>query len=155
MADAGVDLVDVERGGDVTYHGPGQLVGYPIIHVGRRVREYLRRLETAVQTLAADYGVEAVGSPGYAGVWVGNDKICAIGVAVKRGVSLHGFALNVHVDLEPFSWIVPCGLHGKGVTSLERASSLTVTMNDVKATLVKHLGVSLDDFLQRPERAYA
>jgi lipoyl(octanoyl) transferase len=132
----GFELYWVERGGDVTYHGPGQLVGYPIFRVGRRVRDFLRRLEAAIVKVAASYGIEAHPSPGYAGVWVGEDKLSAIGVAVKEDVSFHGFALNVNTDLNDFSVIVPCGLKGKGVTSLERLLGHPVPMEEVKARVV-------------------
>lgn len=139
LAERGFELVDVERGGDVTYHGPGQLVGYPILPVGRRVRDYLRCLEGAVVDLAAEYGIEAEGSPGYAGVWVGDEKLCAIGVAVKRGVSFHGFALNVATDLSHFGTIVPCGLEGKGVTSLTVLAARPVALEEAKDRLLPHL----------------
>ncbi len=92
----GFELYWVERGGDVTYHGPGQLVGYPIFPVEREVRRFLRQIEEAIVRVAASYGLSAYPTPGYAGVWVGEDKLCAIGVAVKEGVSFHGFALNVN-----------------------------------------------------------
>ena len=137
----GFELVWVERGGDVTYHGPGQLVGYPIFRVGRKVRDFLRRLEEALIKVAASYGIEAYPSPGYAGVWVRQgpgeeEKLAAIGVAVKEGVSFHGFALNVNTDLNDFSVIIPCGLKGKGVTSLERLLGHKVPMEEVKARVV-------------------
>lgn len=136
----GFELFWVERGGDVTYHGPGQLVGYPIFRVGRKVRDFLRRLEGALIQVAASYGIEAHPSPGYAGVWVrrgaDEEKLAAIGVAVKEGVSFHGFALNVNTDLNDFSVIIPCGLKGKGVTSLERLLGHKVPMEEVKARVV-------------------
>ena len=141
----GFELIDIERGGDVTYHGPGQLVGYPILPIGRRVRDYLRRLENAVVNLAAEYGVRAEGSPGYAGVWIGNEKLCAIGVAVKRGVSFHGFALNVATDLTHFETIVPCGLDGTGVTSLTRLTGRPVDLDEARERLVPHLRRQLSD----------
>lgn len=141
----GFELIDIERGGDVTYHGPGQLVGYPILPIGRRVRDYLRRIEASIVGLADEYGVRAEGSPGYAGVWIGNDKLCAIGVAVKRGVSFHGFALNVSTDLSHFETIVPCGLDGTGVTSLERLTGRTVTLGEARDRLVPHLRRHLSD----------
>lgn len=136
----GFDLVEVERGGDVTYHGPGQLVGYPILPIGRRVRDYLRRIEGAVVDLCADHGIRAEGSPGYAGVWVGDLKVCAIGVAIKRGVSFHGFALNVHTDLSHFDTIVPCGIEGRGVTSLSALTGRDVSLARAKDDLLPHLG---------------
>lgn len=133
----GFDLFDIERGGDVTYHGPGQLVGYPILRVGRRVRDYLRALEQVlVETLAA-FGIDSAGSPGYAGVWVGDSKVVAIGVAVKRDVSFHGFAMNVHTDLSHFDYIVPCGIADKQVTSISRLLGRPVSLEEVKPVLVE------------------
>ncbi|AEB11445.1 lipoyl(octanoyl) transferase LipB [Marinithermus hydrothermalis] len=133
----GFDLFRVERGGDVTYHGPGQLVGYPIFPVGRRVRDLLRKIEAAIMRVAAGYGIETYPTPGYAGVWVGNEKLCAIGVAVKEGVSFHGFALNVNTRLADFSVIIPCGLADKGVTSLEKLLGRPLDMQEVKARVVE------------------
>ena len=153
LAARGFELIDIERGGDVTYHGPGQLVGYPILPIGRRVRDYLRRLEAAVADLAAEYGVQAEGSPGYAGVWIGDAKLCAIGVAIKRGVSFHGFALNVATDLSHFDTIVPCGLEGKTVTSLSALTGRAVTMAEAKQRLLPHLSQRLRDML--PAAAHA
>ena len=136
LLEKGFSLYDVERGGDVTYHGPGQVVGYPIFRVGRRVQAYLRGLEGAMINVLADYGVEGVGSPGYAGVWVGNDKVVAIGVAIKRDVSFHGFAINVSTNLNHFNYIVPCGLQGKGVASLSSLLGRQVSLDEVKPKLV-------------------
>ena len=134
----GFSLYDIERGGDVTYHGPGQLVGYPILPIGRFVRNYLRDLEAVMVALLADYGVVGAGSPGYAGVWVGDEKVVAIGVAIKRHVSFHGFALNVATDLTHFAHIVPCGIQGRGVTSLSQLLGRTVTLGEIKPKLVQH-----------------
>ena len=134
----GFSLHDVERGGDVTYHGPGQLVGYPILPIGRFVRNYLRDLEAVMVALLSDYGVTGAGSPGYAGVWVGEEKVVAIGVAIKRHVSFHGFALNVATDLTHFAHIVPCGIADRGVTSLSKLLGRTVTLEEVKPKLVQH-----------------
>jgi lipoyl(octanoyl) transferase len=133
----GFSLYDIERGGDITYHGPGQLVGYPIFPVGRLVREYLRRLEGVIITVLASYGITSVGSPGYAVVWVGNVKVAAIGVAVKRDVSFHGFALNVCTDLKHFETIVPCGIVDKGVTSLSHLLGRKITVDEVKPKVIK------------------
>lgn len=131
----GFSLYDIERGGDVTYHGPGQLVGYPILRIGRRVRDYLRRLEGVMVSVLDDYGIEAVGSPGYAGVWAGDEKVVAIGVAIKRHVSFHGFAFNVHTDLDHFETIVPCGIADRGVTSLSRLLGRHVPLDEVRPRL--------------------
>jgi lipoyl(octanoyl) transferase len=137
LLERGFSLYDIERGGDVTYHGPGQLVGYPIFRVGKRVQDYLRKLETVMVRVLAGYGIESRGSPGYAGVWVGNDKVVAIGVAIKRDVSFHGFAMNVHTDLNHFNYIVPCGLRDKGVTSLSKLLGREVALGEVKPRLVR------------------
>lgn len=132
----GFTLHDIERGGDVTYHGHGQLVGYPLFRVGWNVQTYLRGLEDALIHVLASYGVEAVGSPGYAGVWVGDEKVAAIGVAIKRRVSFHGFAFNVQPDLSHFDTIIPCGIRDKGVTSLSKLLGRNVTLNEVKPKVV-------------------
>jgi lipoyl(octanoyl) transferase len=132
----GFTLHDVERGGDVTYHGPGQLVGYPIFPVGRRVRDFLRSLENALIHALAEFGIRGEGSPGYAGVWVNDEKIAAIGVAVSRGVALHGFALNVSTDLTHFAAIVPCGIADRGVTSLERLLDRHVPLPTVRSAVI-------------------
>ncbi len=137
LREQGFSLYDIERGGDVTYHGPGQLVGYPVFRVGRRVRDYLRSLETVMVEVLAEYGLKSAGSPGYAGVWVGDEKVVAIGVAVKRDVSFHGFAMNVHTDLAHFAHIVPCGLADKGVTSLSALLERPVTLDEVKPKLIR------------------
>jgi lipoate-protein ligase B len=119
----GIDIVETDRGGRVTYHGPGQLVGYPIVRVDDVVA-YVRTLECALIDALADEGVVARArpdeGPDYTGVWVGERKIASIGVHVARGVTTHGFALNVENDLQPFGWIVPCGLDGVQMTSLIR-----------------------------------
>lgn len=146
----GFSLYDIERGGDVTYHGPGQLVGYPIFRVGRRVQVFLRGLENAMVALLDDFGIAAAGSPGYAGVWVGNDKVVAIGVAIKRDVSFHGFALNVHTDLSHFEAIVPCGLADKGVASLTSLLGRHVPLDEVKPRLIHHLRAVFDAPDDRP-----
>jgi lipoyl(octanoyl) transferase len=117
----GIDVVDTDRGGKVTYHGPGQLVGYPIVGVDDVVA-YVRTLEDALVAALAGEGVHARSRPHeghrFTGVWVEDRKIASIGVHLSRGVSMHGFAVNVENDLEPFSWIVPCGLDGVQMTSL-------------------------------------
>jgi len=125
----GIDVVDTDRGGRVTYHGPGQLVGYPIVRVDDVVA-YVRTLENAiVRALAQEGVVEARSRPHeghrFTGVWVEDRKIASIGVHLSRGVSKHGFAVNVENDLQPFSWIVPCGLDGVQMTSLLRETERT------------------------------
>lgn len=118
----GIDIVDVDRGGKVTYHGPGQLVGYPIVRV-QDVLDYIRTLERGLVAALQGEGVAGVRSrpedgPDYTGVWVEGRKIASIGVHLARGVTTHGWAVNVENDLEPFSWVVPCGLDGVRMTSL-------------------------------------
>jgi lipoate-protein ligase B len=113
----GIEVTDTSRGGRVTYHGPGQLVGYPIVRVGD-VIEYVRTMERAVIAALADEGVEAGVREGLTGIWAGERKIGSIGVHVSRGVTMHGFAVNVDCDLQPFEWIVPCGIDGVRMTSL-------------------------------------
>ena len=117
----GIEIVDTDRGGKLTYHGPGQLVGYPIVAVDDVVA-YVRTLEQAVVTALAEEGVAARArpddGPDFTGVWVAERKIASIGVHVARGVTTHGFAVNVENDLQPFSWVVPCGLDGVQMTSL-------------------------------------
>jgi lipoyl(octanoyl) transferase len=119
----GIDIVGTDRGGKVTYHGPGQLVGYPIVGI-TDVVEYVRTLERALVAALAEEGVVSRprfdDGPDFTGVWVGERKIASIGVHVQRGVTTHGFAVNVENDLQPFSWIVPCGLEGVQMTSLIR-----------------------------------
>lgn len=127
----------VERGGDVTYHGPGQLVAYPLFRVERRVRDFLRQLEQVVIQVAQSYGLQAYATPGYAGVWVGNNKLCAFGIAVKQDVALHGLALNVSTQLSDFDLIVPCGIADKGVTSLQQLLGYTPPMSEVKGRLLQ------------------
>jgi lipoyl(octanoyl) transferase len=113
----GIEVHDTSRGGRVTYHGPGQLVGYPIMAIGD-VIAYLRTMESAIITALADEGVEAQIRDGLTGVWVGERKIGSIGLHVSKGITMHGFAVNVDNDLQPFEWVVPCGIDGVRMTSL-------------------------------------
>jgi lipoate-protein ligase B len=134
IAAAGAQLIHSDRGGDVTYHGPGQLVGYPILYLEedqRDIRGYIRRLEEAVIRTLADYSIEAGREPGFPGVWVGEEKICAVGVKISEWVTLHGFALNVSTDMDFFRHIIPCGIAGKGVTSMERLLPAVPSVRDV------------------------
>ncbi len=133
---AGIACVRASRGGDVTYHGPGQLVGYPILHLGEaglRVLDFVAGLEEALIRAAAGYGVEAGRDPRNRGVWVGGSKLAALGIRVARQVTMHGFALNVNTRLEDYGGIVPCGLRGVGVTSLSALLGRPLEMGEVKA----------------------
>ncbi|MCC2668814.1 MAG: lipB [Armatimonadetes bacterium] len=139
LARRGVQVCEAARGGDVTYHGPGQIVGYPIFdlnHHGRDVHRYLRQVEEALIRVLARYGQEAERVPSLTGVWVGMDKVAAIGVGVRQWVTWHGFALNVATDLDAFKLIVPCGIRDRGVTSLERLLGRALPEAEVADALV-------------------
>ncbi len=134
LAAAGISTCEIDRGGDVTYHGPGQLTGYPIInlrHFKKDVHWYLRQLEEIIIKVLAEYSIVGERMEGYTGVWVGNEKVAAIGVAIRRWITYHGFALNVHPDMSHFQLITPCGITDKGVTSLEKLLGHRVDMDGV------------------------
>lgn len=140
---AGIDCVATRRGGDITLHNPGQLVGYPIIdlnHFDRDLHLYLRRLEEVLVCTLADFGLTAQTLAGRTGVWVGDRKIASIGVAVRRWISYHGFALNIDNDLEAFQSIVPCGLANVAMTSMARELDGAVDKQQVAETLIAHFG---------------
>jgi lipoyl(octanoyl) transferase len=135
MAARGITCLEVDRGGDVTYHGPGQLVGYPILDLGPKpdVGAYLRGLEGCLIAVLADFGIAAGRLSGYTGVWIeGQRKIAAIGVKVASGITTHGFALNVSTDLSLFDHILPCGISDKGVTSMARELGRAPAMGAVE-----------------------
>jgi lipoyl(octanoyl) transferase len=139
----GLDLVPTSRGGDVTYHGPGQVVGYPILLLqeGRRdAHRYLRDLEEVLVLTLADFGIRAGRLPDYTGVWVGDEKIAAIGVRLSRWITSHGFALNVAPDLSYFQTIVPCGIPDKGVTSMQRLLGHNLALEAVEERLIVRFG---------------
>jgi lipoic acid synthetase len=169
-ASVGATLVEADRGGDVTYHGPGQLVGYPIISLAewragqRDVVAYVRKLEDVLIAVCADFGIAAGRVDGYTGVWVGDEKIAAIGVRVSRGRTRHGFALNVDPDLSMFEHIVPCGIRDRGVTSMTKLLGRPVEMETVVDRIVERFteafagptepaGDRQDVAWRRPERA--
>jgi lipoyl(octanoyl) transferase len=134
-----VRFFETTRGGDITYHGPGQVVGYPIMHLGegsRDVRKFVTNLEEVLIRTVAEYGIVAERVEGKHGIWVGNDKIAAIGVRIARWVTSHGFALNVNTNLEHFRLITPCGLRGTGVTSISREIGRTVPDDEVREIVV-------------------
>jgi lipoyl(octanoyl) transferase len=131
LKEEGVEVVETGRGGDVTYHGPGQLVGYPIIDLRPDrcdVHRYVRDLEEMLIRAVLRFGVTAARMPGLTGVWVGDEKLAAIGVRIARWITSHGFALNVTTNLDHFGFIVPCGIADKGVTSLAHLTKLPVTV---------------------------
>lgn len=135
----------INRGGDITYHGPGQIVGYPIIdfdNFGLSIRTYIQKLEEIIIQSLKHFGIDATRSPGATGVWLDVDnpakarKICAIGVRTSHWVSMHGFAFNVNTNLDYFNYIVPCGIVGKGVTTLEKELGRTIALEEVKELLL-------------------
>lgn len=131
----GIELYMVDRGGDITYHGPGQLVGYPILDLtghGRDLHRYLRDLEESIILALAHFHINAGRLPPHTGVWVGEEKIAAIGVKASHWITEHGFALNVHPNLEHFAGIIPCGIGDKGVTSMTRVLGRAVSLEEVQ-----------------------
>ena len=154
---AGVELFEAGRGGDVTYHGPGQLVGYPILDLRPDrcdVHRYVRDLESVLIDTAASFGVEAARATGMTGVWVGPAKLAAIGVRISRWITSHGFAFNVTTDLSHFRFIVPCGLHDRGVTSLASLIGRAVSLRDVEDAVVCSFAKTFDGkAIERPRVA--
>jgi lipoyl(octanoyl) transferase len=146
LAEQGIGVFETGRGGDVTYHGPGQIVGYPIIDLKPDrcdVHRYVRDLEEVLMRVAADYGIATGRIPGLTGVWAGQDKLAAIGVRISRWITSHGFALNHTTNLSHFDLIVPCGISDHGVTSFERLGC-TAARADVEARLVGHFADVFD-----------
>lgn len=147
LQEKGIEFFTTNRGGDITFHGPGQLVGYPILDLENffsDIHKYLRLLEEAIILTLEEYGLKAERSEGETGVWldVGTPfarKICAMGVKASRWVTMHGFALNVNTDLSYFDYIIPCGIQGKAVSSLERELKRRVSLAEVKAKILVHL----------------
>ncbi|GAB5518301.1 MAG: lipoyl(octanoyl) transferase LipB [Rhodothermales bacterium] len=149
LAERGARYILIDRGGDITYHGPGQLVGYPILDLDRfftDIHRYIRCLEDAVMRTCADYGVVAGRIEGRTGVWVGPDdrgderKICAIGIRCSRWVTMHGFAFNLNTNLEYFGYIIPCGISDRGVTSLAAEVGRPIDEAEARARVCAHLG---------------
>lgn len=151
-------LFAINRGGQATYHGPGQLVGYPILNLkryGQDLHRYLRWIENALIGLVATYGIEAATREGLTGVWVEQRKIASIGVGVRHWITMHGFALNVCGDLQPFASIVPCGISGVEMTSIEKETGHAISVIDVANDFEKMVGESLGAFAARSEVSVA
>ena len=141
LAELGAQTFETDRGGDITYHGPGQLVGYPIFDLTKHRKDiawFMRSIEEVFIGVAADYGIRAGRLAGVPGVWVGNEKLVAVGVHISRWVTSHGFAFNVNTDLGYFKWIVPCGLRDKGVTSLEKLTGHRIVMEEAVTRTTEH-----------------
>jgi len=148
LAEKGVKVCNTGRGGDVTYHGPGQIIGYPIMRFQNYVsgvRELVRNIEEIfVHLLGECYNIRAGRDPEHPGVWVGNDKITAVGLLISSGVTMHGFAFNVNTDLTAFQWILSCGITGKGVTSIKKIMSEEQNISKVKEQVVQYFGQIFD-----------
>jgi lipoyl(octanoyl) transferase len=143
----GVEVHETGRGGDITYHGPGQLVGYPIMDLRPErcdVHKYVRDLEDVMIRTTRDFGLESVRIAGLSGAWIGADKIGAIGVRISRWITSHGFAFNVTTDLDFFNLIVPCGIETGGVTSLSRAAGRRISMHDAETAIARNFAAVFD-----------
>ena len=142
LNEKGISLCKTNRGGDITYHGPGQVVGYPIMNLkdyGKDLHSYVRRIEELIINLLADYGIAAQRDKSNPGVWVGNEKIAALGIAVKASwTTMHGFSLNVNPDLSHYTLIVPCGISNRGITSLSLLLGKPVSTRKIREKLVQH-----------------
>jgi lipoyl(octanoyl) transferase len=141
LAELGIDISETGRGGDVTYHGPGQLVGYPILDLRPDrcdVHRYVRDVEEVMIRVCADYRVTARRLDGLTGTWIGDEKIGAIGVRISRWITSHGFAFNVSTNLDHFNLIVPCGISNRGVTSLQRATGREIAIGEVENAVIRH-----------------
>lgn len=157
----GIPVIHVERGGNITFHGPGQLVLYPILNIraaGLSVVEYVYLLEEIMIRTVAAWGIMAERKSLNRGIWVGANKIGSVGIAVRKGISFHGFALNVNLALDPFFWIHPCGLQGIGMTSMAKELKKTIPMDQVRRSVMDHVetlfevklsGTSVADLLDK------
>lgn len=158
VLDASVEVVSINRGGDITYHAPGQLVGYPLLDLGARgrdLRHYLRFLEEVLICAVADVGITGVRREGKTGVWTEQGKLASIGAGARRWVSMHGFALNVSLDLTGFSRIHPCGIVGCPMTSLSQIAGRHVEMAQIKQRVVYHFESLLEQWLPLTQDAIA
>ncbi len=142
LEDRHIEVVSIERGGDITYHGPGQLVVYALVDLKARsigVTDFVGRLERAMAGTAAHWGITASGDDTNRGAWIGHRKLGSVGITVRRGITFHGLAMNVHTDLEPFQWINPCGIKSCEMTTLEKASGQSVEMVAVRQQMALQL----------------
>jgi lipoyl(octanoyl) transferase len=142
-----ISVYDIDRGGDITYHGPGQIVGYPIINLNnwfKDTHKYLRALEEVIIMTCRDYGLNPERNPKHTGVWIGDRKIAAIGIKVSRWVTMHGFAFNINTDLNLFNGIIPCGIQDKTVTSLKQELKKELNIQEVKEKLLKNFKRAFD-----------
>jgi lipoyl(octanoyl) transferase len=152
LAELGISVEETGRGGDVTYHGPGQIVGYPIVDLRpdrQDVHRYVRDLEDVMIRTCADYGLQAERVKGLTGAWIGAQKIGAIGVRISRWITSHGFAFNVSTRLDHFQLIVPCGIADRGVTSLESATGRSIALDEVQERIAHHFGDVFDREISR------
>lgn len=162
LTDNQISVYEIDRGGDITYHGPGQIVGYPIIKLDDWVKDthkYLRALEEVIIKTCEYYGLKASRNPRHTGVWIENSKIAAIGIKVSRWITMHGFAFNINTNLSLFQGIIPCGISDKGVTSLKIQLGFEINLEEVKEILVKNFSkifdynhltiINKDSFLKR------
>jgi len=151
LSTKGIDVVQTDRGGNITYHGPGQAVMYPIVDLEKNkisVKDFVHGLEEIMKRTAADFGIDADRDERNHGIWVKNSKIGSVGISIRKGISFHGLAMNINPDLEPFSWINPCGLTHISITSIEKeiarfqsgtsAKDYTISMDQIKTYFIKH-----------------
>jgi len=147
LKEKGISVIPVERGGDITFHGPGQIIVYPIFDLGAaryKVVAFVETLEEAMVRTAADWGISARGDKQQRGAWVGGRKLGSVGITIRRSISFHGLALNVNTDLIPFSWINPCGIPGCAMTSLSQETGREIPMAAARRRLTGHLALLLN-----------
>lgn len=159
LKELGVNVYEIDRGGDITYHGPGQIVGYPIIKLSgwkEDTHEYLRGLEEVIMMTCSDYGLTTERNPKYTGVWIGSKKIAAIGIKISRWVTMHGFAFNINTDLNYFGGIIPCGIRDKEVTSLSKQLGKEISISEVKEKLLENFKkvFTYDHYIVREKDGY-
>ena len=159
LKELGISVYEIDRGGDITYHGPGQIVGYPIIKLSdwkEDTHQYLRGLEEVIILTCREYGIETERNSKYTGVWIGERKIAAIGIKVSRWITMHGFAFNINTDLSYFGGIIPCGIKDKDVTSLQRELGREINVDEVKEKLIKNFKIVFDytDFVEKSKEKF-